>query len=89
MGRQHATKTGKPMRMKFSRIISACPERARKWHIQVFAMFYIANKADTFSAAARTPPQKTLFAPLAPLRAERRRPGAILFAFKALGFESG
>ena len=31
------------MRMKFSCIISGCPEGARKWHIQIFAMFYIAN----------------------------------------------
>ena len=31
------------MRMKFSCIISDCPEGARKWHIPIFAMFYIAN----------------------------------------------
>ena len=43
MRRQHTTKTGKAMRMKFSCIISGCPEGARKWHIQIFAMFYIAN----------------------------------------------
>ncbi|PWM14517.1 MAG: hypothetical protein DBX49_06475 [Clostridia bacterium] len=43
MGRQHTTKMGKAMRMKFSRIISGCPEGARKWHIQLFAMFYIAK----------------------------------------------
>ena len=44
MHRQHTTKTGKAMRMKFSCIISGCPERARKWHIQIFAMFYIAKR---------------------------------------------
>ena len=43
MRRQHTTKTGKAMRMKFSCIISGCPEGARKWHIQIFAMFYIAK----------------------------------------------
>ena len=43
MRRQHTTKTGKAMRMKFSCIISACPEGARKWHIQISAMFYIAK----------------------------------------------
>ena len=43
MRRGTPTKTGKAMRMKFLCIISACPEGARKWHIQIFAMFYIAN----------------------------------------------
>ena len=43
MRRQHTTKTGKAMRMKFSCIISGCPEGARKWHIHIFAMFYIAK----------------------------------------------
>ena len=43
MRRQHTRKTGKAMRMKFSCIISGCPEGARKWHIQIFAMFYIAK----------------------------------------------
>ena len=42
MRRQHTTKTGKAMRMKFSCIISGCPEGARKWHIQIFALFYPA-----------------------------------------------
>ena len=44
MRRQHTTKTGKAMRMKFSCIISGCPEGARKWHIQIIAMFYITIK---------------------------------------------
>jgi len=43
MRREHTTKTGKVMRMKFSCIISACPEGARKWHIQISAMFYVAK----------------------------------------------
>ena len=43
MRRQHTTKTGIAIRMKFSCIISGCPEGARKWHIQIFAMFYIEN----------------------------------------------
>ena len=44
MRRQHTTKTGKAMRMKFSCIISGCPEGAGKWHIQIFAMFSIAKQ---------------------------------------------
>ena len=44
MRRQHTTKMGEAMRMKFSCIISGCPEGARKWHIQIFAMFYIAKR---------------------------------------------
>ena len=43
MRRQRTTRTGKTMRMKFLCIISGCPVGARKWHIQIFAMFNIAK----------------------------------------------
>ena len=54
MRRQHTTKMGKAMRMKFSCIISGCPEGARKWHIQIFALFYIA-KILFYPAAVEVP----------------------------------
>ena len=52
MRRQRTAKTGKAIRMKFSRIISGCPEGAGKWHIQIIAMFYIAITLWTFQSAA-------------------------------------
>ena len=55
MRRQHTTKTGKAMRMKFSCIISGCPEGARKWHIQIFAMFYIAKRRKERKEGSKNP----------------------------------
>ena len=46
MRRQHATKTGKTMGMKFLYIISGCPKGARKWYIQLFDMIYIAKRKE-------------------------------------------